>query len=82
MMIRKLTLAAALTALTACSSNTVPETIGYAYPDYWGRPATSTAGPTSADNAAPTSSPGTTAIFGTHTTAASGVYLFPPDPYQ
>ena len=52
MYIKMTAVAAAMTALAACSSQYVPEAIGYAYPGYWGSPARSASTPTDAANAA------------------------------
>lgn len=84
MRIRLIAIASA-TALASCAPQ-VPQTAGYTYPHYWGTSPSLAANPGDEPSASSlASSNGTqssTALFGTHTAAAPGVWLFPPDPYQ
>ncbi|HTI84124.1 MAG TPA: hypothetical protein VL614_27040 [Acetobacteraceae bacterium] len=84
MPIRLIPIAAAI-ALTACTPP-VSQTAGYTYPDYWGTSASRAAspggGPTAPGLPSTSDTQGSTALFGTHTAASPGVWLFPPDPYQ
>lgn len=72
-------------ALAACTPQ-VPQTASYTYPNYWGTSPAYTASPgvTPSTVSLPSAngSQGSTALFGTHTAASPGVWLFPPDPYQ
>ncbi len=77
MIIRRTLAAAIMAALTACSSQDVPQSIGYAYPDAWG---TAASGVVSAPAGSQDGT--TTAIYGTQTAVTPGVWLFPPNPYQ
>lgn len=84
MPIRLIPIAAAI-ALAACTPQ-VSQTASYTYPDYWGTSPSRAASPD--DGPSPPSLPsatnsarGSTALFGTHTAASPGVWLFPPNPY-
>jgi hypothetical protein len=85
MTIRLIPIAAAAITLAACSPD-VRRTAGYAYPDYWGASpaqAVNRGAPAYTETVAATHNiPGSVAVFGTHTTPAPGIWLFPPNPYQ
>jgi hypothetical protein len=72
-------------ALAACTPQ-VSQTASYTYPDYWGTSPARAASPGN-EPFAPSvpitnGTQGGTALFGTHTAASPGVWLFPPNPYQ
>jgi hypothetical protein len=72
-------------ALAACTPQ-VPQTASYTYPNYWGTSPAHAARPENTPSIvslpSANGSRDSTALFGTHTAASPGVWLFPPDPYQ
>ena len=84
MPIRLIPVAAAF-ALAACTPQ-VSQTASYTYPDYWGTAPSRAANPSDTPSApgfpSTHGTQGNTALFGTHTAASPGVWLFPPDPYR
>jgi hypothetical protein len=84
MSIRLIPIAIAI-ALAACTPQ-LSQTASYTYADYWGTSPSNAASPENTPSTvslpSANGSRGSTALFGTHTAASPGVWLFPPDPYQ
>ena len=81
---RSIAIVATTVVISACAAQPI-NTVGYAYPDFWGTPAARTArlsnAPSKEDLATTSGALGNTEIFGTSTAASPGIWLFPPSPY-